>query len=82
MAQRIAKRELVKARIRTVYGSVAAFERAKGLPPQSVGDVLRGRSNQRVSKLIENEFQSTPPSSVNPDSSTGAGAHRLSEAAE
>lgn len=45
-------RELVAAQIRIAFGSVAAFERAYGLPRKSVNDVLRGRPNARVKAAI------------------------------
>ncbi|MGP1283801.1 MAG: helix-turn-helix domain-containing protein [Parasphingopyxis sp.] len=46
----------VKARLKKLHGSVLAFERARGLPPESVRDVLRGRSNRRVAKAIASEL--------------------------
>jgi|1_EtaG_2_1085319.scaffolds.fasta_scaffold97144_2 GrpB-like predicted nucleotidyltransferase (UPF0157 family) len=45
-------RELVAAQLRIAFGSVAAFERAYGLPTKSVNDVLRGRPNARVKAAI------------------------------
>lgn len=44
--------EDIKAAIRKRFKSVAAFERAKGLPARSVKDVLRGRSRPAVAKAI------------------------------
>ena len=34
------------------YGSIEAFERAKGLPKQSVRDVLRGRAVRRTADVV------------------------------
>lgn len=45
-------KEDVKAVLRKRYGSVCAFEKAKGLPPQSVSDVLRGRSVARTQAAL------------------------------
>ncbi|QLC25119.1 transcriptional regulator [Parasphingopyxis algicola] len=46
----------IKARLKKLHGSVLAFERARGLPPESVRDVLRGRSNRRVATAIAKEL--------------------------
>lgn len=73
--------EDVKAGLRKRYGTVADFERAKGLPPKSVTEVLRGRAWRRVSDAVEAALQETEPShpsSEASDSSDGsAAAHRL-----
>jgi lambda repressor-like predicted transcriptional regulator len=53
--------EDVKAGLRKRYGTVADFERAKGLPPKSVTEVLRGRAWQRVSDAIECALQEEEP---------------------
>jgi lambda repressor-like predicted transcriptional regulator len=45
-------REDVKALIRKRFGSLRAFERAKGLPDKSVSGVLRGRASERVERAI------------------------------
>jgi lambda repressor-like predicted transcriptional regulator len=63
-------REDVKAGIRKLFGSVAAFERIEGLPTKSVNEVLRGRANARVSKAIEKallEQATTPKQSTRPN---------------
>ncbi|WCT75443.1 hypothetical protein PQ455_10545 [Sphingomonas naphthae] len=46
-------REDVKAGLRKRFGTIAAFERARSLPPKSVNDVLRGSTNARVTEAIE-----------------------------
>lgn len=43
----------VRAALRKKYGTIADFERARGLPERSVHDVLRGRPSARVRKAIE-----------------------------
>ena len=45
-------REDVKAVLRKGFRSLGAFERAKGLPRQSVSDVLRGRASAETEKAI------------------------------
>lgn len=45
--------EDVKAELRKRFRSVAAFERAHGLPEKSVTDVLRGQKSKRVSDAVE-----------------------------
>lgn len=73
--------EDVKAGIRKRYGTVAEFERAKGLPPKSVTEVLRGRAWKRVSDAIEAALQeSLPPlhpSEVSDSSAAAGPTHRL-----
>ncbi len=49
-------REDVKALLRRRYGSVGAFEQAKGLPRASVSDVLRGRTVARTTTAILEEL--------------------------
>lgn len=46
----------IKAQLKKRYGSVLAFERYRRLPPESVRDVLRGRSNVRVAHAIADEL--------------------------
>ena len=72
--------EDVKAGLRKRYGTVAEFERAKGLPPKSVTEVLRGRTWRRVSDAVEAALQEDEPSltqSEGSDSPKQGGAHRL-----
>ncbi len=42
----------IKAEICRQYGSLAAFERAKGFPEKSVSDVLRGNTSARIEQAI------------------------------
>jgi lambda repressor-like predicted transcriptional regulator len=77
--------EDVKAGLRKRFGTVAAFEEARGLPPKSVNDLLRGRPSARVAKAIQDALD-TPlplhPQSEHSDSSEESdGAHRLNRAA-
>lgn len=76
--------EDVKAGIRKRYGSVAEFERAKGLPPKSVTEIFRGRAWKRVSDAVEAALQEDVPprplSECSDSSSRFADAHRLSGA--
>jgi lambda repressor-like predicted transcriptional regulator len=44
--------EEIKAAIRMRFGSLRAFEEAKGLPDQSTRDVLRGRAVRRTALAI------------------------------
>ncbi len=76
-------REDVKSALRKRHGSVAAFERAAGLPEKSVADVLRGRPSARVTKAIEHELNAPtfPKSEVSDCSAIGAAAHRLNAGA-
>lgn len=77
--------EDVKAGLRKRFGTIVAFERAKGLPHQSVTDVLRGRPNARVSKAIEEALSfpvpDGPQSSFTDCSDNDEGTHRLISAA-
>ncbi|HTK34939.1 MAG TPA: helix-turn-helix domain-containing protein [Caulobacteraceae bacterium] len=52
-------REDIKAALRKRYGSVQAFERAKGLPQDSVSDVLRGRTAGKTAAAIVEELAKT-----------------------
>lgn len=54
-------REDVKAVLRRRYGSVFAFEKAKGLPRASVSDVLRGRRIERTETAILEELMTATP---------------------
>ena len=47
-------REEIKAMIRMRYGSLAEFERVKGLPRWSCRDVLIGKSRPRIAQEIAN----------------------------
>lgn len=42
--------------IRKRFGSLQAFERAKGLPIRSVSDLLRGKMSQRVAAAVDSEI--------------------------
>jgi lambda repressor-like predicted transcriptional regulator len=44
--------EDIKAAIRKRFGSLKAFEELEGLPRKAVTDILRGRSNRRVTDAI------------------------------
>lgn len=57
--------EIIKARIRIEYGSVAAFEVAKALGHQTVRDVLRGRPVRRTAVALA-EFMGTPVADLFP----------------
>jgi len=48
--------EDVKALIRKRFGSLQAFERARGLPFRSVSDLLRGKTSQRVAAAVNKEI--------------------------
>jgi lambda repressor-like predicted transcriptional regulator len=48
--------EDIKAALRKRYKSVAAFERACGLPSRSVKDVLIGKSRPRVAHAIAHDL--------------------------
>lgn len=56
--------EFVKARLRTRFGSVFAFEDAHGLPRKSVSDVLRGRSNRKVIDTISTVLGNEPDAAL------------------
>lgn len=74
------KSEIIKAKLRIRYGSLLRFEREKGLPYQSVTDVLRGRSNRRVAAAIEDAVGSV--SIIADDSTANAENHRLNGGAK
>lgn len=75
-------KEDIKAGLRKRFGTVRAFEVARGLPLESVADVLRGRSVKRTAQAIADELSielqgCTPAPSVNPDDSASQTvAHR------
>lgn len=48
--------EDIKAEIRKRHGSLAAFEQARRLPPQSVSDLLFGKSRPAVAAAVANEL--------------------------
>lgn len=48
--------EDVKGELRKRFRSVAAFERARALPPLSVRDVLRGKSRAKIAATIAKEL--------------------------
>lgn len=76
--------EDVKATIRKRFGSLAAFERAKKLPSQSVGDVLRGKTRGKVRAAIERMLSEEmgAAESINPDTrAESVAAHRLNAGA-
>lgn len=62
-------REDIKAAIRKRFGSVAAFEREQALPTKSVNEVLRGRSNRRVSDAINEILQQSGLTEAEPECS-------------
>lgn len=48
--------ERIKSEIRIRYGSLAKFERAKGLKERSVTDVLRGKTSRHTAEAIAVEL--------------------------
>lgn len=73
-------REDVKAIIRRRFGSLAAFERAKGLSKQSVSEVFRGRPSGRTTSAIERvlkEHFDARESIIAVDSAAPPHAHRI-----
>ncbi len=74
--------EDVKAAIRKRFGSLAAFEREKKLPVESVTNLLRGQKSRRVAKAVDAilaiEINSpTRPSGIPEDKPKRPIAHRL-----
>lgn len=79
--------EVIRARLRMKFGTLANFEAQRGLPERSVTDVLRGRSIRRTEKAIAKELgvdlhqissRYADFASANVDSSrTRKSAHRL-----
>ncbi|HEY2179656.1 MAG TPA: helix-turn-helix domain-containing protein [Caulobacteraceae bacterium] len=57
--------EDIKAEIRKRFGTVKAFEAAKGLGADSVRDVLRGRAARRAAEAIS-EVVGTPLTTLFP----------------
>lgn len=77
--------EDIKAGLRKRYGTVADFERAKGLPAKSVSEVLRGRAWQRIAEAVEAALQEEEPprplSEVSDNSEELGETHRLNGSA-
>lgn len=75
MDYRTLDREDVKAAIRKRFGSLLKFEEDKGLPRQSVTDLLRGKTSARVAaavNLVLSDADATAAPTVksgNPDNS-------------
>ncbi|EQB32007.1 helix-turn-helix domain-containing protein [Sphingobium ummariense] len=82
-------REDIKSEIRKRHGSMAAFEVARGLPPQSTRDVLRGRAIAKTAHAIAQELDSTVEalfpgrfkSHIRDNTSEKVAAHRQNEGA-
>jgi lambda repressor-like predicted transcriptional regulator len=76
--------EDIKAGLRKRYGTVAAFERAKGLPDKSVNEILRGRTWKKVTAAVEKALQEPIPpaelSEVSDGNSQSGKSHRLNAA--
>lgn len=69
----------VVAALKKRFRSVAAFERAQGLPEKSVNDVLRGKPRVGVAEAIEDALRTPVPSSVSEvsdDNTDQSAAHR------
>ena len=49
-------RQDIRAHLGKRYGSMADFERAKGLPSRSVRDVLRGRAVAQAERALSDEL--------------------------
>ena len=65
--------EDIKAAIRKRFGSLKAFEEHEGLPRKAVTDILRGRSNRRVSDAIRRLLaEDAQPMSIKVDDSARA----------
>jgi hypothetical protein len=77
--------QYVKAELRIRFGSVAAFERAKGLPEKSVNDLLRGRPSARVRQAIDDALSkpliSANESELSDSSQKESASHRLNAGA-
>lgn len=78
-------REDVKAAIRKRFGSARRFERAHGLPKNSVSDLLRGKRSKRVEDAINSALgKDAAPfsqSDMSDDSSSRRPAHRINRKA-
>ncbi|MDX1966579.1 MAG: helix-turn-helix domain-containing protein [Planctomycetaceae bacterium] len=83
-------REDVKALLRKRYGSIEAFQDARGLTGQQVRDLLRGKSNAAKAAVAE-ELEISPDHLVittgtlpkrGTHNTRSRATHRLSEAAE
>lgn len=59
MSRRSMHKEDIKAEIRKRHSSLRAFEQSRGLPENSVRDVLRGRAVSRTAHAIAAELNST-----------------------
>jgi lambda repressor-like predicted transcriptional regulator len=73
-------KEDIKAGLRKRYGTVAEFERLKGLPPKSVSEILRGRAWRAVEEAVEAALKEKEPThklSERSDNSERGRAHRL-----
>lgn len=76
--------EDIKAAIRKRHGTMAEFERARGLAKRSVTDVLRGKPSRPTAKAIaaevghklEDLFPGNPQSAFADNSSETSDAHR------
>lgn len=93
MTKRKLDKEKIKYLLRDKYGSVANFEREKGLPAESVSDVLRGKSIQRTAEAMAQELGvpvtsiSAPPrrvrkSAMTYNTSGNPDSHRLNAGAK
>jgi lambda repressor-like predicted transcriptional regulator len=77
--------EDIKAALRKRFGSIAAFERQRGLPARSVKDVLRGRSRPKIAIAVADAldvhvnqlFPSTSKSPIGDNSKLGLLTHPL-----
>ena len=70
--------EDIKAGIRKRYGTITAFEQAKGLPEKSVSEILRGRTWRKISDAVSQALQEPVPSELSDNpSSHGRVSHRL-----
>lgn len=82
-------KEDIKALLRKRYGSIGAFQKARGLVGQQVRDLMRGKSNA-AREAIADELGIDPQHLViittipiaGIDSSVNAPVHRLSVAAK
>jgi hypothetical protein len=75
----LAEKEDVKAALRKRFGSVASFEREKGLPEKSVSDLLRGRPSARVRDAVKEAISQSSPSrgsELSDDTANAAAPHR------
>jgi|GEM_PF-1145084 len=81
--------EDIKAAIRKRFGSLAAFERTRGLAKRSVTDVLMGKTARPTAEIVAAElghtvetlFPGVYESAVADGNNTHAPAHRLNAGA-